>query len=199
MFGPPVQSRLMAIDVSIEMFHMRAQFKRRKSRFQWKGYGGMKSSLNIETRAWSADSMSGQVSDKIKPDQGPRNLSMSQSVWEESVMCNTTGTEPEMNRCAPWNHEKLVIQAMSLKQMHIHTLLYYIPMYSLPDLINRLIILAIFIGWHIRGTIIGENTFWPIRYWFWQQTKRKASKYRLRPSSVLFLLFCLFISSSVDF
>lgn len=43
---------------------------------------------------------------------------------------------------------------------HWHTCsdtLFYIPMYSLPDLINHLIILSIFTGCHTHGTIVGEN------------------------------------------
>lgn len=39
---------------------------------------------------------------------------------------------------------------------HTH---YYTTAYSLPDLINHLIIAANFIGWQACGTVIAENKF----------------------------------------
>lgn len=47
-----------------------------------------------------------------------------------------------------------MIWAMSLTHIHTHTI-----MYSLLDLINHLVISAIFIGWRASGRRIGESKF----------------------------------------
>lgn len=71
-------------------------------------------------------------------------------------MCNTTGTRPEISRCALENHEKTSdLGFVTDTHTHPHTILN--P--CLRDLINHLIFSANFIGWEACGTVIVENKF----------------------------------------
>lgn len=114
------KSRLMAIDVS--SFKQIASYESSIQIEKKRGYSGEE-----ESREWNyllilrctlgqpilcphKYQVQAELAQcKIKLDQArPSNIPhipISQPLWEERWMSDTTGAEPEITRCAAWNHE----------------------------------------------------------------------------------------------
>lgn len=123
--------------------------------------------------------------------------------WMMDVWCSWNNASNEQ-MCSLKSWETIVIWPVSLTHMRLpdaHTRIHcYILTYSLPDLINHLIISAVFIGWRTCGTIIAENKFGLYDVGFGENQKGKPGNADGRALCILCLLsFCPSVSSSVGF